>query len=236
MQHKGLAIIVGASQGIGKCVAEGLAQDGYQAVLIARNGAKLEQLAESISAKGARPLIYPLDICDHAAVAKVAREIIDLGKPIDVIVNCAAAYVKGTLSEEVSEVRRILETNLLGHYTLLQLLVPVLKEQRNGCIFTIASRAGKHGFPGVGIYGASKSALIGLSESLYRELAPMGVKVTTLCPGVVNTEMATATGTPLTGDAMIQPDDILQAIRFLLRLSKNACVKELVMESPATML
>lgn len=237
MHNKGLAIIIGASQGIGECVAGGLASDGYQPVLIARNAEKLSQLAESIATHShQRPLVYSLDITDYEATSHVMREIIALKTPIDIIVHSAAVHVKGTLGEEVEHVQHILDVNVVAHYAVLQSLIPILKQQQHGYVFTIASRAGKYGFPGVGIYGASKFALVGLSESLYRELAPLNIKVTTLCPGWVNTQMAKEANTPFQDEEMIQPDDILQAIRFLLHLSKHACIRELVIECTNSLL
>lgn len=237
MPEKGLAIIVGASQGIGECVAKGLAADGYQTVLIARDGEKLQRLAMGMNAAVSQPpLIYPLDIGDHDATSRVMDDILGLKIPVDIVVNCAAAYIKGSLTEDLETVQEILSVNFLAHYNILQSLVPVLKTQEHGYVFTIASRAGIHGFPNVGIYGASKAALVVLSESLYRELVSFNVKVTNLCPGMVNTRMARETGTALSEDEMIQPADILQAIRFILSLSKNTCIRELVLESPKTIL
>lgn len=237
MREKGLAIIVGASQGIGECVAKGLAADGYQPVLIARDTVKLQQLAKSMDAAPNKPpLIYPIDIGNHGATSRVMDEIVSLNMPVDIVVNCAAAYVKGSLSEDLETVQRILSVNFLAYYNILQALVPVLKKQQYGYVFTIASRAGIHGFPNVGLYGASKAALIGFCESLYRELVPFNVKVSNLCPAMVNTRMAKETGTALLEDEMIQPGDILQAIRFILSLSKNACIRELVLESPKNVL
>jgi short-subunit dehydrogenase len=237
MHKEGIAIIIGASQGIGECVAKGLASDGYRPVLIARNSEKLRQLSERLATQGHhRPLVFPLDITDFEATSHVMRNIIDLKTPIDIIVHSSAAYVKGTLGENIEHVQNILDTNVVAHYAILQSLIPVLKQQRHGHVFTIASRAGKYGYPDVGIYGASKSALVGLSESLYRELAPLNIKVTTLCPGWVNTQMAKDAGTPFSDEEMIQPEDILQAIRFLLNLSKYACIKELVIESTNSIL
>ena len=237
MHKDGLAVIIGASRGIGECVAEGLASDGYRPVLISRDSEKLNALSERISARGhQRPLVCPLDITDYDAVFRAMRDITDLGEPVDIVVLCAAVHLGGTLSETVGNFQHLLEVNVVAHYALLQSLVPVLKRQGHGYLFTIASRAGKYGFPGAGIYGASKFALAGLSESLYRELAPLNVKVTTLCPGWVNTQMAQDAGTPLTDEEMIQPGDILTAIRFLLGLSKNACIKELVIECTKSLL
>jgi short-subunit dehydrogenase len=237
MHKKGLAIIIGASHGIGECVAGGLASDGYQPVLIARNTEKLHQLAESITTLSRqRPLVYSLNITDYETTSHVMHEIIDLKTPIDIIFHSAAAYVEGTLSEDVEHVQHILDTNVVAHYAVLQSLIPVLKQQQHGNVFTIASRAGKYGFPGVGIYGASKSALVGLSESLYRELAPLNIKVTALCPGWFNTQMAKDANTPFHDEEMIQPEDILQAIRFLLKLSKHACIRELLIECTKSLL
>lgn len=237
MREKGLAIIVGASQGIGECIAKGLAADGYQPVLIARDGAKLQQLAKSMdTAPKKPPLIYPLDIGDHGATSRVMDEILRLRTPVDIVVNCAASYVRGSLSEDLETVQRVLNVNFIAYYNVLQTLVPVLKKQQHGYVFTIASRAGIHGFPNVGLYGASKAALVCFNESLYRELVAFNVKVTNLCPAMVNTRMAKETGTALLEDEMIQPGDILQAIRFLLSLSKNACIRELVLESPKNIL
>ena len=107
-----------------------------------------------------------------------------------------------------------------------------MKAQKSGHIFNVASRAGKVGFSGGGAYSASKFGLVGLSESLYRELNPLGIKVTALCPGWVNTEMAVDAGTPLESEQMIQPDDLFRTIEWLLQLSPAACVKEVILESP----
>jgi NADP-dependent 3-hydroxy acid dehydrogenase YdfG len=105
-----------------------------------------------------------------------------------------------------------------------------MKAQKSGYIFNIASRAAKYGFPGGGIYGSTKFAFVGLTESLFRELAPAGIRLTSLCPGWVNTEMAKKAGTPLKEEEMIQPSDLLNTIRYLLNLSESVCIKEIVLE------
>jgi NAD(P)-dependent dehydrogenase (short-subunit alcohol dehydrogenase family) len=110
-----------------------------------------------------------------------------------------------------------------------------MKKQQSGYIFNVASRSGKVGFAGNGGYGASKFGLVGLSESLYRELTPQGIKVTALCPAWVNTNMAREAGTPLEADEMIQPEDVFETIRWLLSLSSGACVKEVVITNPKSL-
>ena len=126
----------------------------------------------------------------------------------------------------------MLDTNLTAQFVFLSAVIPVMKEQKSGYIFNVASRAGKIGFAGSGGYSASKFGLVGLNESLYRELTPLGISVTALCPGWVNTNMAYEAGTTLKGKQMIQPDDLFKTIKWLLSLSPGACVKEVVLETP----
>ena len=101
-------------------------------------------------------------------------------------------------------------------------------KQRSGTIINIASDAGKIGYAGWGAYCASKFGLVGLSESLYKEVAPYGIKVTTLCPSWVDTDMAKISG--LATKEMISPADILNTVRWLLSLSAGAVVKELAIK------
>jgi len=126
----------------------------------------------------------------------------------------------------------MLDTNLTAQFVFLQAIVPIMKEQKSGYIFNVASRAGKIGFAGSGGYNASKFGLVGLNESLYRELVPLGIRVTALCPAWVNTKMAYEAGSKLRQIQMIQPEDIFETIRWLLTLSLGACVKEVVIETP----
>ena len=99
-----------------------------------------------------------------------------------------------------------------------------------GYIFNVASRPGKIGYTDTGIYSASKFGLICLSESFYKKLAPYGIRVTMICPGIVDTQMASETATKLSSEEMIQPTDIMKTIRWLLKLSVSTCVKEVVIE------
>ena len=110
-----------------------------------------------------------------------------------------------------------------------------MKKQQSGYIFNVASRSGKVGFSGSGGYSASKFGLLGLNESLYRELTPQGIKVTALCPAWVNTQMAREAGTPLEAEEMIQPSDLFHTIQWLVNLSSGACVKEVVITNPQSL-
>lgn len=234
MEKKGLAIITGASQGIGAVIAKGLAHDGYQVVLIARNKQNLEkvydEILQSSKQENHNPILLPMDITDTVRVDAEIRKInVDFGK-IDILVNAAAMFMDGSLSEPIEEYRRIMEVNVIAQYGILKTVTDIMKKQASGYIFNIVSRAAKYGFPNGGIYGSTKFAFLGLAESLYRELAPLGIRITSLCPGWVNTDMAKQAGTPFMDDEMVQPYDILNTIRYLLNLSPNVCIKDIVFE------
>lgn len=232
-KNKGLAIITGASQGIGSAVAMGLAANGYRVVLIARNKQNLEKVYHEImqsTKNGQVPIILPLDITDSTKVDYEIKNINQKYGKIDILVNAAAMFMDGSLNESVDNFREIIEINVIAQYSMLKSVTEIMKTQRNGYIFNIASRAAKYGFPDGGIYGSTKFAFLGLAESLYRELAPLGIRVTSLCPGWVNTEMAKKAGTPFKDEDMVQPDDILSTILYLLNLSESVCIKDIVFE------
>jgi short-subunit dehydrogenase len=232
-KNKGLAVITGASQGIGATVAKGLAHDDYRVVLIARNRRNLDKVYDEIMQSddnAPEPIVLPLDITDYAKLEYEIKLIHQKYGAIDILVNSAAMFMDGSLNESVDNFKKIIETNVVAPYAILKTVTEIMKTQKSGYIFSIASRAAKYGFPGGGIYGSTKFALTGLTESLYRELAPSGIRVTSLCPGWVNTEMARKAGTPLNEEEMIQPDDLLNTIRYLLNLSGNVCIKEIVLE------
>jgi short-subunit dehydrogenase len=233
MKDKGVAIITGASRGIGHCLAKGLAEDGYKCVLIARDEQRLQILVNEISEivpTELKPEYLSIDVTDHHKVIKAMSRLTRQNRRLSILVNNAGMWLGGTLKESPEKFTKLLTTNLVSPYVFINAVVEEMKKNRKGYIFNIASRAGIYGFPGSGLYSASKFGLVGLCESLYRELAEYQVKVTTICPGWVNTEMAQAAKTPLDDHEMIQPSDILNSIRYLLDLSDSTCIREIVLE------
>jgi 3-oxoacyl-[acyl-carrier protein] reductase len=230
-----VAIITGASKGIGKACAIGLAQKGYRTVLVARTETTLQEVAHEIREQHIRnteqtPLVYPLDVTDKDKVQRFVQDIVEQLGRIDVLINNAGLTIKGSLNMSVAEFEQLFKANLRAPFSFLKAVVPIMKQQQSGHIFNIASRAGKYGIAGSGGYVATKFGLVGLSESLYRELAQEGISVTAICPGWVNTEMAQYAGTPLSHEDMIQPKDVMKTIQWVLDLSPGACVKEIVIE------
>ncbi len=233
---KKVAIVTGASRGIGACVACGLAEDGYAVALTARSKQSLEEVAARIKGnadtKGSNStpeiLTFALDVQDHAAVEAMVSSVVSSVGRIDVLLNNAGLGIQGSIDLSHEDFDRVLSVNLKGAFNFLKAVVPVMKKQAEGTIINVASRAGKIGFANSGAYGASKFGLVGLSESLYRELCPLGIKVTTLCPSWVDTEMTK--DAPVPHEEMLVPDDLLKTVRWLLSLSPAAVVKDLIIE------
>ena len=231
--EKKIAVITGAGKGIGLAISNGLANLGYQTVLISRNANDLQNASnEIIGAGGLAPQTFQLDITDTQKLTVIVNEIALKYGRIDLLVNNAGIYLDGTLELTESELKSMIDTNLVAQFNLTKQVVPVMEKQGSGYIFNIVSRSGKVGFAGSGGYSASKFGMLGLNETLYHELVPKGIRVTALCPGWVNTRMAFDAGTPLKEMDMIQPEDLFETVKWLLSLSAGACVKEVVLEAP----
>ncbi len=189
MTKNKVAIITGASRGIGREVAIGLARDGYSVVLVARSKGDLKKVLDKINTepvKGASTAIhmmYAVDVADAQCIKKIVRDSVKKYGHIDVLINNAGAYFRGTYSVTLKELEYMLRVNLIAPFAFMQEVIPIMKDQKDGYIINIASRAGKIGFSDEGAYAASKFGLVGLNESVYRELSTYGIRVTAICPG-----------------------------------------------------
>jgi short-subunit dehydrogenase len=232
MTNLPVAIISGASRGIGKACAVGLAKLGYQTCLIGREKETLKVVSDEIIENNlSEPYLISINLNDIHLIPGIIEDIFVKFGRIDVLVNNAGQSNNHSLDAGIDEFEAVINLNLTAPFALLKAVVPLMKERQHGYIFNIASRSGKIGFEGKGVYAASKFGLVGLTEVLYRELASDGISVTSICPGWVNTELAFEGGTPLKAEEMIQPEDIMETLQWLLRLSAKACVKEVVLES-----
>lgn len=229
MQKK-IAIITGASRGIGKAVALDLAKQGYTVILIARSDEKLKEVANEIEKNGGLCDIYPLDISNSTKVSQVIDNVIAKHKRIDVLFNNAGILHLGSVDLEPEQIDAVIDINLKGSIYVASKVVPIMKQQKSGYIINLSSHAGVEGLPGAGIYSASKFGLSGYSESLFHELMPDGIRVTAICPSYVNTDMPQGFDTEQK-EMMIPQDEIVHAVNYLLESDKRAAIKELVVYS-----
>jgi len=230
-----IAVITGASRGIGKAIAIGLAKESYKTILISRSEERLTNVKKKIdkTVGGNKKLeadIYPIDIKDFPNIQNVIREVISNHNKIDILVNNAGIWKDGSVERPIDEYKEVLDVNLVAPYAILQEVVPQMKKQKSGYIFNVSSRGGTYGFPKSATYVSSKFGLSGMSESLYRELAEYNIKVTALCPSYVNTDMAEDVGPTVTPEEMIQPEDLMKTVNWLLSLSSSVYIKDVIIE------
>ena len=183
-------IITGASAGIGKALAYALAPHSPKLVLVARDRARLEEVAEACEGLGATTLVLPTDVADPQACADMVQNAISTFSKIDVLVNNAGMSMWSTVEEvqDVSRFQQVMNVNLMGSVYCTKFALPYLK-QALGRIVAISSVAGLTGVPSHAIYCASKHAMNGFFESLRIELAGTGVSVTIVAPDFVQSEI-----------------------------------------------
>ena len=200
-----------------------LREEGYELTLVARRPDKLAAAAAEIGAESFVANLSDEEACVSAVAAHAER----FGG-LDVLVNSAGIGIGGNFATlETKKIDLQLDVNLRATLLVTREALPLLRASR-GFIITLASIAGTVPVPGLSIYGASKAALISWTNSLNREEAEHGVRATALCPAFVATPMTDWTGLP--AEDMIQPEDIVELARALLRLGPRARVPEIVVE------
>ena len=190
--------ITGCSTGFGRDLARHVLACGYRAVVTARKPDDLQEFSGS-----AQALVLKLDVTDNVQVEAAVKAAHDRFGRIDVLVNNAGIGSFGAVEEsEEEQVRRMFDVNVFGLGRMTQAVLPVMRQQRSGCIVNIASLAGISPFPGLGYYCATKFAVEGLSGSLALEVEPLGIKVIVVEPSGFRTDWAgrSANESPLTID------------------------------------
>jgi NAD(P)-dependent dehydrogenase (short-subunit alcohol dehydrogenase family) len=188
LQKSDVWFITGCSTGFGRELAKLVLDRGFKAVITARDPGKVQDL---VAKHESRALALKLDVTNRAEVEAAAKQAEEKFGSIDVLVNNAGFGYVGALEEsEEGEVREMIETNFFGLARMIHVLLPGMRRRRHGSIVNISSIGGLVGFPGVGYYNASKFAVEGLSESLAKEVAPLGIRVLIVEPGPFRTDWA----------------------------------------------
>ena len=188
-----VALVTGASSGIGAATAKALAREGVRVALLARREERLEEVADEIRRLPGHALVCPADVTDSAAARTMVERVLGQWKRIDILVNNAgqgiAAPFEATTPEDL---RALMEVNLVGVLTLTQAVLPGMLQHASGHVINISSMSGRRGIPLRSAYNATKFALVGLSESLRQELRGTGVHVSIVYPILTETEFHAA--------------------------------------------
>ena len=187
-----VALVTGASRGIGAAIALGLAKRGYDLALNDIESAKgdLNNTAEAVRANGHRAEFFIADVSHKAQVDAMAADALQAFGNIDVIVNNAGILIAGEVDGLPENAwNSVMNVNAKGSFLVIQALLPWMKARKYGRIVNIASIGGKHGAPEQAHYSASKAAVMGFSRVLAQEGGPLGITVNCVCPGSILTDM-----------------------------------------------
>lgn len=224
------ALITGASRGIGKAVALALARQGVAVALVARSHSDLLGVQAEIQAKGGKAEVFPIDLADLRALPQRLQALLDQFGVCDVLVNNAGiAHVGPLATLSLSDWQRVIDLNLTAAFLCAQAVLPAMRRQRCGTIVNIISIAGKRAFPNWGAYCASKFGLLGFSQALAAEERQHGIRVTSLCPGAVDTPLWDTVQVDFDRSKMLSPEWVADLIAHIVRLPKGAVVEDLTL-------
>ena len=222
------ALITGAGKGIGRAVAIALAKEGVNVALLARTEKQLNEVAEEAKAQNVKAAVLVADVADINSVNAAAEKAkVELGS-IDILINNAGTGKFGKFMElEPAEWEKIVQVNLMGAYYTTRAVLPDMIERKTGDIINISSTAGQRGAAVTSAYSASKFALIGMSESLMQEVRKHNIRVSTLTPSTVVTDLAYSSN--LIGnepERVMQPEDLAEFMVSQLKLNRRIFIKE----------
>jgi NADP-dependent 3-hydroxy acid dehydrogenase YdfG len=233
-----VALVTGASSGIGEATALALAEAGAAIAIGARRKDRLETLADRLREGGSTVLALDLDVTDEAACADAVRRTREELGGLDVLVNNAGVMLLGTIvGADPEDWRRMMATNVLGLMYMTHAAIDGMVEQGSGDIVNISSVAGRTARKGAGVYNASKWAVNAFSESLRQEVTGRGVRIGLVEPGAVDTELRNHITQPeakaaaeqmATSMRALQSEDVARAILYLVTQPPHVAVNEVL--------
>jgi NADP-dependent 3-hydroxy acid dehydrogenase YdfG len=226
-----VAVVTGASSGIGAAAARALAAEGVQVVLAARSVDRLKILAQEI---GESALVVPTDVGDEAAVARLFSEVKQRFGGLDLLFNNAGIGYGGDFVDgKTEEWRATIDANLYGVLFCTRQAIPLLRGRAGAMIATVSSVGGRHGIAGFAVYNATKFAVVGLHDALRKELGPEGIRVSLIEPGAVYTNW----GYNIPKEEMkarrdkleaLKPEDIANALVYAFAQPANVNPQEIL--------
>ena len=224
------ALITGAGKGLGKAMALELAKEGVNIALAGRTEKDLLRVAAEISAinSDVKVQTYALDVSDYTGVQDTVKSILETFETIDILINSAGVLAVGGINElPVEQWEQCFKINVFGTYYMIHEVFPEMVKNNGGDIINIASTSGLKGSAKMSAYGASKAAVINLTESVMQEGRKSNIRVSTINPSTIATDMTVnANFTDGNEEKVLQPEDLATLVVHHLKLPKRAFVKE----------
>lgn len=220
-----VAIITGASKGIGRAAALALSKEGVNVVLAARSSELLSMVQKEIADAGGKAISISTDVTSENSVQNLIMETEKRFGTIDILINNAGVGIFSNVVDlKLQEYEAMMDVNLKGVFLCSRAVLPAMMKQQKGEIINIASLAGKNSFAGGAIYSATKWGLIGFSRSLMLEVREHNIRVVTISPGSVNTHFADKEKNE---SQIIQPEDVAETVIFALTMPNRVNVSEI---------
>jgi NAD(P)-dependent dehydrogenase (short-subunit alcohol dehydrogenase family) len=216
-----VAIITGGGTGIGRGLALALAQEGARLVVCGRREAPLDETVQTIWRTGGNATAVQADVSNEQDVDQVLKTALQSFGTVDILINNAGIGGGAPIHEhDIADWDRIMAVNLRGPFLMARAVLPTMRSKRNGHIINISSESGLEYYPGNGAYGVSKHALNALSEFIQRENQDLNIRVDTICPGMVVTEMS-EDSPGLDHSKCLYPEDIADLVVWLISRRRN---------------
>lgn len=232
-----VALITGASAGIGEACARALASEGARLVLTARRRERLTKLKQEIEAGGGQVVIVIGDARNEVTAVKTVKAAIRKFARIDILVNnTGVGNYKNLVTTSAAEYDEMMDTNVRSTFLFTRHTVPIMQKQKSGTILMISSMAGVYGFGGEAVYCMTKFAQVGFAQALDRELRESGIKVGAICPGGVKTEFALGKGRTEKSVAqsnMLDAEDVASVVVLACTQSPKSRIIEVQMRTMA---
>jgi NAD(P)-dependent dehydrogenase (short-subunit alcohol dehydrogenase family) len=223
-----IAIVTGASRGIGRAISVALAAEGAMVVLSARSQPDLKTTADAVHRAGGQAIIVPVELTQEDSIKNLVKTVADQLGHLEILVNNAgithSAPLETTRTEDLD---RCWAVNARAPFLLCREALPLLRHAARGTIVNIASVVGVKGYPLQSAYTASKHALRGMSMSLAEELRGSNVRVHVVCPGAVDTDLVRRVRPDIATADLIGPDEIAELVVYLVSHEGNAVLDEL---------
>ena len=222
------AIITGGGRGLGKATAIAFAKEGIDIAITGRNEAVMQATVTELKTYGVNAIYAVFDVGNYEEVQAGIKTIIEELGTVDILVNNAGIAAFGSFNDmDVAEWSQIMQTNVMGMYYVTKEVLPHLIEKNEGDIINVSSTAGLNGNANTSAYSASKFAVIGMSESLMKEVRKNNIRVCTLTPSTIASDMSIELGIANKDsvDSVLQPEDFAELIVAGLNLPRRAMLK-----------
>ncbi|MFE4106973.1 SDR family oxidoreductase [Almyronema epifaneia] len=230
--EKRRVLITGASSGIGKATALAFAAHDFDLALVSRSQAKLLAVAEEVVAKGGSARPYALDLAQVDQIKPQLEAVLADFGPLDVLINNAGmGYTRSLAETPLADWQQVIDLNLTSVFQCVQAVLPSMRDRQTGLIINVASVAAEQAFPDWGAYSVSKAGVVALSRVLAVEERQHGIRVSTLCPGAVNTPIwdTETVAADFNRAAMLTPETVANVILQMTLLPESATIDQLTL-------